>query len=313
MSDPAGKALAFKHRDATSYDEVTDDFDRFTERFTGAIAARLVELAALSPGESVLDVGCGTGVVTFKAAERVGTRGTVVGIDLSDGMLAKAAAKSARAPSPLSVSFLKMDAEALDFPDGKFDCVLSLFALRHFPHPDAALAQMRRVLKPGGRAVVAVGSGPELLSAAGLAAAWRRIGAMLGLAGGRGDLIACGYLDALVERHLPAGAGDEEAQWTKEHHASGSVSRMMAGAGFDDVRTTWAGNDGVVETKEEFWDVQATFSSLARKRLAGAPAEALERIRREFDAGCDRARASGARLRYPMGALIVTGKAGGRP
>ena len=308
MSEKRDEILEFKQKDASSYDEVTGKFDRFTERFTGAIASRVVECARLTSGERVLDVGSGTGVITFQAATRIAPGGTIVGIDLSEGMLRKAREKSAQAGSTGPVSFLKMDAEALEFPDGAFDCVLSLYALRHFPRPHVALAEMRRVLRPGGRAVVAVGSGPQLWSRHGLSAACRRIGTIVRGLLGKGDLVACGYLDDLVERHVPLAQSTEEAGWTKEHHVPSSVPRMMQAAGFGGIHTTWAGNDGLVHTREDFWEVQITFSSLARKRLAAASPDAVARIRREFDAGCARAQEKGGRLRYPTGALIVTGR-----
>src|SRR5262245_27446191 len=111
MGETRDDIRAFKQRDASSYDEVTDSFDRFTERFTGAIAARVVECAQLRPGERALDVGSGTGVVTFKAATEIGATGKIVGIDLSDGMLSKAREKLARGGGGASVTFLKMDAE----------------------------------------------------------------------------------------------------------------------------------------------------------------------------------------------------------
>lgn len=302
MNDKPAHDTDFKQRDAASYDDVTDAFDRYTERFTGGIAERVVSLANPAPGESVLDVGCGTGVVSFAAARRLTGRGRLVGIDLSDGMLRAASAKAARLGIAGKVEFRKMDAEALDLPDASFDVALSLFALRHFPHPDAALAQMHRVLRPGGRLVVAVGSAPPLASRAGIDATLRRVRAM---ALGNKDLVACGYLDDLVREHLPRPSAAEEAAWVHEHAMHGSVEKLVANAGFRDVRSDWAGNEGVVDSAREFWDVQVTFSSIARKRLPTAPAEAVARLRRAFDAGCERAQAAGGRLRYPTGALIV--------
>ena len=307
MNKEQADVSAFKRKDAASYDDVTGAFDRFTERFTGSIAERVVELASIRPGDSVLDVGCGTGVVSFAAARRLTGSGRLVGIDLSDGMLAAAREKASRGRFSM-VEFRKMDAEALDLADAQFDAALSMFALRHFPHPEAALAQMSRVLRPGGRLVVAVGSAPSLASRAGLAAAWRRLGAVGAGLVGRRDLVACAYLDRLVEAHLPPGRDDEEAAWIHAHSMHGSVERMVADAGFRDVRSDWAGNDGIVPSKEDFWDVQVTFSTLARKRLPTAPADAVARLRREFDAGCERAQASGGKLRYPTGALIVVAR-----
>ena len=307
MNEENAGVSAFKRKDAASYDEVTDAFDRYTERFTGAIAARVVEIARLEPDERVLDVGTGTGVVAFGASRRLTGTGNLVGIDFSDGMLKAAREKAQRAGSGGKLTFEKMDAEALTFADAAFDCVLSLYALRHFPRPDVALGQMRRVLRPGGRAVVAVGSAPPLFSSSGLSAAFRRVGSVVSGVLGKGDLLACGYLNGLVEKHLPLADANEEAEWTKAHAMHGPVARMMQEAGFRDVRTTWTGQDGIVESKEDFWEVQVTFSSLARKRLATAPAAAIERLQQEFDAGCIRTLAAGGRLRYPTGALVVTG------
>jgi hypothetical protein len=108
---------------------------------------------------------------------------------------------------------------------------------------------------------------------------------------------------------LPIVKSDEEAKWTKEHPVQSSVPRMMRAAGFRKIQVTWAGHDGIVESKNDFWDVQITFSSIARKRLAAASEDAIGRLRHEFDAGCTRAQEAGGLLRYPTGALIVTGTA----
>jgi SAM-dependent methyltransferase len=226
-------------------------------------------------------------------------------------MLAKARAKESanpgRAGASAPLQFLRGDAEALPFADGAFDCIVSLFALRHFPHPAAALAQMWRVLTPGGRVVVAVGSGPRLNSAAGLRAAGRRLREAVGLSASRHDLIACRCLDELVQQHLPPLPGGEEAGWTHRHTAGGALPAMMRRAGFTHLRVHWSGSEGVVDSIDEFWELQATFSSLARKRLESAPAEAVARLRQAFESTCASACAAGGRLRYPTGALIVAG------
>src|SRR5438093_4783887 len=85
-------ADAFKRGDAASYDGVADQFEHYTERFTDSIARRLVGLARLAPEARVLDVGCGTGIVSRIAAGTMGPAGRVVGLDLSDGMLSQATA-----------------------------------------------------------------------------------------------------------------------------------------------------------------------------------------------------------------------------
>ncbi len=161
--------------------------------------------------------------------------------------------------------------------------------------------------------MVAVGSAPPLFSREGVSAAYRRIGTVLRGFLGKHDLFACGYLNELVERRLPVTQAHEEAKWTKESHVQSSVPRMMRAAGFRNIHTTWAGDDRIVESIDEFWDVQITFSSIGRKRLATASKEAVGRLRREFDTGCTRTQAAGGRLRCPTGALIVTGTAGVSP
>lgn len=116
---------------------------------------RLLDSAALEPGERVLDVACGTGLVTFPAAEAVEPGGAVVATDLSDGMIERAR-QIADARGTHNVTFARMDAEALALPDGAFDVVLCALGLMYVPDPTRALREMHRVLAPGGRAVAAV-------------------------------------------------------------------------------------------------------------------------------------------------------------
>ena len=117
-------------------------------------AQRLLDAAAPKPGERVLDVGCGTGIVARGAARRLAGGGAVVGLDASPPMLAVARAASARAG--LAVEWREGRAEALPFPDGAFDLALCQFALMFFGDRPRALAEMRRVLAPGGRAAIHV-------------------------------------------------------------------------------------------------------------------------------------------------------------
>lgn len=116
---------------------------------------RLLQCAALQPGEHVLDVASGTGLVAFAAAEHVGDSGRVLGVDLSGEMVAQARSH-ADAAVHVNVGFERMDAEALALPDAGFDAALCALGLMYLPEPEQALREMRRVLKPGGRAVLAV-------------------------------------------------------------------------------------------------------------------------------------------------------------
>src|SRR5215212_8364213 len=94
-----------------------------------ALRERLVDLAGIAPGDTVLDVGCGTGTLAIAAKRRVGTTGTVRGIDASPEMIELARRKAAKAGA--DITFQAAVVEALPFPDGHFDAVLSTLMLHH--------------------------------------------------------------------------------------------------------------------------------------------------------------------------------------
>ena len=131
-----------------------DPAEIYAELFVPAVFAewgpRVAEAAAIGLGQRVLDVGCGTGVLARAAAERAGPQGEVVGIDPNPMMLAVARRK------PNGVLWQSGRAEALPFDDASFDAVVSQFALMFFESKPAAIAEMLRVLRPGGRLAVAV-------------------------------------------------------------------------------------------------------------------------------------------------------------
>lgn len=115
------------------------------EMITGTAAPDLIRFAGIRAGMAMLDVGCGTGVVALSAA-RAGAR--VTGADLSPVLLERA--RENAAISGLAVDFHEADVEALPFGDAAFDVVVSQFGHMFGPRPDVTLAQMLRVLKPGG-------------------------------------------------------------------------------------------------------------------------------------------------------------------
>jgi ubiquinone/menaquinone biosynthesis C-methylase UbiE len=123
-----------------------------------AFRERLVRLARLEPGQSVLDIGCGTGSLAIAAKRRLGPSGKMQGIDASVEMIGRARKKAGKAG--VDVTFTKGVVEALPFPDADFDTVLSTLMLHHLPHAarQQCAREMRRVLKPGGR-VLAVDFG----------------------------------------------------------------------------------------------------------------------------------------------------------
>jgi ubiquinone/menaquinone biosynthesis C-methylase UbiE len=122
---------------------------------------RLATLARLTAGESVLDVGCGTGTLALAAKRAVGDAGSVVGVDASADMIALATAKASR--SGTAVSFRTAAAERLPFADATFDVVLSTLMLHHLPAPlrRECVREALRVLRPGGRMLVVDFSAPS--------------------------------------------------------------------------------------------------------------------------------------------------------
>jgi ubiquinone/menaquinone biosynthesis C-methylase UbiE len=129
----------------------------FVPSIGGPVADDLIGVADLQPGQRVLDVACGTGVVTRRAAERVGAAGTVAGLDVNPGMLAVARSQT---PPDISIDWYEASAESMPLPDAAFDVVLCQMGLQFVPNKLAALREMRRVLKTGGRAFVTV-PGPK--------------------------------------------------------------------------------------------------------------------------------------------------------
>ena len=116
-----------------------------------ALRERMVALARLTPGERVLDVGCGTGSLAIAAKRRVGSSGTVHALDASPEMIAQVRRKAARAS--VAVDAHVASADALPFPDASVDVVLSTLMLHHLPRPvrQRLAREARRVLRPGGR------------------------------------------------------------------------------------------------------------------------------------------------------------------
>lgn len=154
-----------QHYYGTAYGgTATENYQRYFVPSIGApLAEDLLKIAALRPGERVLDVACGTGVVARLAAQRVGTSGSVAGLDVNPGMLA--VARSATSPE-LAIDWYETSAEAIPLPDGAFGVVLCQLGLQFISDKPGALREMRRVLAPGGRLVLNVpGPTPPLFAA----------------------------------------------------------------------------------------------------------------------------------------------------
>jgi ubiquinone/menaquinone biosynthesis C-methylase UbiE len=171
-----------------------------------AWAPTLVEAAAIRPGESVLDVACGTGVVTRLAATQVGDAGRVVGLDFNAGMLE--VARSLPLTPGAHIEWCEASAFAMPLPTSAFDVVPCQQGLRQFSDRPSALSEMHRVLRGAGRLAVSV---------------WTRIEQSPGFAA---------LVDAL-ERHVStAAANNRRAPFAVSD--AGQIERLVNDAGFRD-------------------------------------------------------------------------------
>lgn len=179
----------------------------------------LLDRVRLRPGERVLDLACGTGVVARGAAYRVRTEGTVIGLDPSPAMLEVATAVSSA--EGLAIEWHQGRGEELPFGDASFDVVLCQQGMQFMMDRPAAVREMRRVLRPGGRAGVSVWRGPEHQSLKGafLVALqrWFGPGALVPYSFGDGDAVRQLFIDArfgdvsleVVRRQMDAASIDE--------------------------------------------------------------------------------------------------------
>ena len=128
-----------------------EQYEKIPARYIlGPWASDIVEAAEIQGDEKVLDLACGTGLVTRAAATKLGPAGHITGLDLNEGMLE--VAKAIRNPGVGGLDWMKGSALEMDLPDASFDVVLCQQGLQFFPDQHKALTETHRVLRDGGRA-----------------------------------------------------------------------------------------------------------------------------------------------------------------
>jgi ubiquinone/menaquinone biosynthesis C-methylase UbiE len=299
MRSPEHSNSSYKQLDAASYNLAAAEFDRLTERFNGPLALRMLEFAQLQAGDRVLDVGTGTGLVALRAGS-FAKNGRIIGIDHSLGMLEQASAKAQRSRLGDVVTFQRMDAEQLEFPDKSFDAVLSLYALFHFPEPLAAIREMHRVLRTGGKVVIGVGSGPNLCSWSGVVQGVTLASQLVAAATGR-LLTAPHFLLRLMCEH---GMSPDEKHEPKAPRTR--ISQMLRQVGFKRVHERWHGYREVLDP-EDFWGIQVTYASQARIRLQDASHQEIATLKDDFLERCRVVQANHGKLIYPHAAMFYAG------
>src|SRR5262245_23588521 len=151
-----------KDQQRSQWRDAAAAWDRYYDWYSQAFASLMTWCAdaiAAAPGMRVLDVAAGSGQPSLTIAPRLQPGGTILGVDFSPEMVA-VAERRARQTGAANVSFRTMDAEHLELPDASFDAVTCACGLIFFPDAHQALAEMRRVLKPGGRVAIGVWDEP---------------------------------------------------------------------------------------------------------------------------------------------------------
>jgi ubiquinone/menaquinone biosynthesis C-methylase UbiE len=216
----------------------------------------LAEIAGLSPGMRVLDVACGRGAVLFPAAEAVGDSGSVVGIDLSDGMVQSTSAEIAgRGIRNATVQL--MDAEHLIFPAASFDALTCAFAI-FFMSESVALGEFHRVLHPGGRLAISTwepaGHSPRE------AARWA-------------------WHDDLLKRYLPSSPDAPVSHNSVPMPTQEQLADLVGRAGFEDVVVHRDTQTFTYASPEQWWQVR--WSLVFRGALEALPPETLAEMEAE--------------------------------
>jgi ubiquinone/menaquinone biosynthesis C-methylase UbiE len=222
-------------------------------------AEDLIAEAALVPGERVLDVACGTGVVAGLAAERVGSSGTVAALDLNPAMLSVARSVVS---TDVAIRWYETSAESIPLPDDAFDVVFCQLGLQFVADTRAALREMRRVLAPGGRVFVSTPSPNAFFD----------------------------VLDEAMTRHVGSEAG-AFVRMVFSLNEPAAIEQLFRDAGFVDVNVrTYAKPLRLPEAREFLWQyvhctpLTGMLASLDAARIAGLQREVVDRWAQWSDA-----------------------------
>jgi len=270
VADADAAFSAFEHR---GWQRAADAFHAGFGRLTSQAAGPLLDAADVQLGQSVLDVACGPGYVSGIAASR---GALVTGADFSPEML-----RIAKSFHP-EIEFRVADAEALPFGNESFDAVVMSFLLGHLPHPEKAIAEAHRVLKPGGRLAFSWWTGPDRALAFGL------------------------ILDAIrthgrIDAPLPAGpAFDQFADFD-------ACARSLERAGFDDVRVAPQSLTWRLASADEMFEAYFDGSVRTAGLLRAQTPEALVAIRAAVTEGAQAFRRD-VGLEFPMPCWIASGR-----
>jgi ubiquinone/menaquinone biosynthesis C-methylase UbiE len=214
------------------------------------IMERMLELCDLSPGQSLLEVASGPGMLAREAARRVAPNGKVVAADIAEAALEAGRLRAAAEGLP-NIRFQVEDAEAMSFAAASFDRIVCSMGLMHFPDAAAATRDMQRVLKPGGRLVAAVW-GDEA----------------------RVPFLACAL--HCLKRNLPPPKTERPSIF--RFGSAAALSALMEGAGFADIHVETTGVEAAVPDAATYWRNFLDLAGVTTVALAKLPQEMQNKL-----------------------------------
>lgn len=272
--DELSRFEAFEAFEAEGWERQAEGYDALLSRLTERSAVPLLDAAGVGPGSRVLDVASGPGAVAGMAARR---GAVVTGVDLSRAMV-----DIARHRWP-AVTFHQADAHDLPYPRGSFGAVTANFALPHFGRPERAVAEMARVLAPGGRVAVTSWDRPERAVVFGVVPE---------------ALAACGVApppDLPVAPPFFRFADEDE------------LSALLTGAGLAEVSVATLAFTHRIADAAELWDTIVRGTVRTAALVAGLPAPVRDRVRHAFAGILERFRGDGG-IDVPVAVRLATGR-----
>ncbi len=267
-------------------EEMRRDWGRRTRAYATMSAPRnrpcaeaLIELTRIAPGERVLDVATGPGVVALLAAARVGPTGSVLATDLTPEWAEIVAEGAVAAIVDDRVMFQAMGAEELDLPDQTFDVALCQFGLMFLPDPIQGLREMYRVLRPGGRLGIAV---------------WSTV-----------DKVQHQLVTSTILAAAPAPAAGQRLPTPLDLGEPGLIERHVATAGFREIAVTRQSFEGVYGEPEDEWQSRTSSPTGAlAQAIDTIGAEEMERLHQQVITILERHRKDG-RIHLTSEAILV--------